>query len=174
MSVDVLECIQQRRSIREFQPTPIPPDVLTKLVEAAAWAPSAGNWQSWRFVVVLRKELRDGLVVASNGQDFLEQAPAIIVVCAEPDRAAHHYGERARDLYCLQDTAAAIQNLLLAAHALGLGACWVGDYEEDKVQKLLKLDPSFRPIALIPVGYPNEHPSPRWRRPLSEVMEILG
>jgi nitroreductase len=171
--LDVMECIKQRRSIRSFLPKPVERDLIEKIIQAATWAPSAGNWQSWRFVVVCRDELRTALVKAASDQEFIAEAPTVVVVCAEPGRAENTYGERARNLYCLQDSAAAIQNLLLAAHANGLGACWIGDFDEVAVQRLLKLGEQYRPIAIIPLGYPNETPNPRWRRPLREVMEVI-
>jgi nitroreductase len=170
---DVMECIKQRRSIRSFQPTPVARELIEKVIQAAIWAPSAGNWQPWRFVVVLREDLRGALVKLASDQEFIAEAPAVIVVCAEPGRAEHTYGARARELYCLQDTAAAIQNLMLAAHANGLGTCWVGDFDESALRRLLNIGENFRPIALVPMGYPNESPNPRWRRPVREIMEVM-
>lgn len=171
--LDVMECIRQRRSIRSFQPAPVARELIEKLIQAASWAPSAGNWQPWRFMIVLREDLRRALVKTASEQEFIGDAPAVIVVCAEPGRAEHTYGSRARELYCIQDTAAAIQNLMLAAHASGLGTCWVGDFDEASVRKLLCLGEQFRPVAIVPLGYPNESPNPRWRRPLREVMEVM-
>jgi nitroreductase len=171
--LDVMECIKQRRSIRSFMHNPVPHDQLEKVLQAATWAPSAGNWQPWRFIVVIREELRRGLVKVASDQDFLCEAPAVIVVCAEPSRAEQTYGDRARELYCLQDTSAAIMNLMLIAHALGLGTCWVGDFNEAGVRKLLNIPEQFRPVALVPIGYPNETPNSRWRRPLREVVEYV-
>ena len=171
--LDLIECIKQRRSIRSFLPRPVPRELLNKVLQAATWAPSAGNWQSWRFYVVERETLRQDLVKAASDQDFLMEAPAVIVVCAEPGRAEQTYGNRARELYCLQDTAAAIMNLLLAAHANELGTCWVGDFDEAAVRKLLHISDQYRPIALVPIGYPNEAPNARWRRPLHEVVEYF-
>ena len=169
--LDVIECIKQRRSIRSFLPKPVSHELIEKILQSATWAPSAGNWQSWHFVVVTNQELRKGLEKAASDQDFIAEAPVVIVVCAEPGRAENTYGGRARDLYCLQDTGAAIQNLQLAAHAYELGTCWVGDFDENAVRRLLQIGEQYRPIAVIPLGYPNESPNPRWRRPLSEVVE---
>ena len=171
--LDVTECIKQRRSIRTFLPTPVPRDIVDKLLQSAILAPSAGNWQSWRFYVVVNGALRHDLVKAASDQDFIAEAPQVIVVCAEPGRAENTYGDRARELYCLQDTAAAIENLMLAAHAHGLGTCWVGDFDEAAVKQILHIDEAFRPVALVPLGYPNEIPNPRWRRPLNEVVEYI-
>ncbi|MCL4506356.1 MAG: nitroreductase family protein [Chloroflexi bacterium] len=171
--LDVIECIKQRRSIRTFLPRPVPRETLEKILQAAILAPSAGNWQSWRFYVVVNGALRRDLAKAASNQEFIAEAPVVIVVCAEPGRAENTYGDRARELYCLQDTAAAIENLMLAAHAHELGTCWVGDFDEAAVRRLLQIDEAYRPVALVPLGYPNETPNPRWRRPLSEVVEYL-
>jgi nitroreductase len=171
--LEVNECIKQRRSIRSFLPDPIAHDVIEKILTAATWAPSAGNWQPWRFYIVESADARRALVKAASDQEFIGEAPVVIVVCAEPARAENTYGSRARELYCLQDTAAAIQNLLLSAHANGLGTCWVGDFDEQAVRNALHIAEPYRPIALIPLGRPNESPNPRWRRPLREVIEYI-
>jgi nitroreductase len=169
--LDVIECIKQRRSIRIFKREPIPHELIEQVLQAATWAPSAGNWQPWWFAVVIAEELRKELSKIASDQEFIAEAPVVLVVCAEPGRAEPTYGVRARELYCLQDTAAAIQNLMLAAHALGLGTCWVGDFDEAAIRKLLHLPEQHRPIALVPLGFPDESPNPRWRRPLSEVLQ---
>ncbi|MBC7318248.1 nitroreductase family protein [Candidatus Bipolaricaulota bacterium] len=169
--VEVFEAIRARRSVRRYQSAPVSDEVLTELLSAAVMAPSAGNAQPWRFIVVRDQRLREGLVSAAYGQSFLAEAPVVIVVCADLERARRTYRERGETLYCLQDTAAAIQNLLLAATAKGLGTCWVGAFDEGKVAELLTLSKNLRPVALIPVGKPAESPQARPRRPLSEVVE---
>ncbi len=169
--LDVIDCIKQRRSIRSFLPAAVPRTLIEKVLQAAVYAPSAGNWQPWHFVVVENSGQRRALAKAAADQDFIAEAPVVIVVCAEPARGEQTYGDRARELYCLQDTAAAIQNLLLAAHASELGTCWVGDFDEGAIAKLLQIGEPYRPVAVIPLGYPGETPNARWRRPLSEVVE---
>jgi nitroreductase len=169
--LDVIECIKQRRSIRTFLPKPVSKETIEKVIQAAILAPSAGNWQPWRFYIVVNEALRMELAKAASDQEFIAEAPVVLVVCAEPGRSEHTYGERARELFCLQDSAAAIENLMLAAHAYDLGTCWVGDFDEAAVRKVLTIEAQYRPIALVPLGYPNETPSPRWRRPLCEVIE---
>ncbi|MEN3010775.1 MAG: nitroreductase family protein [Candidatus Bipolaricaulaceae bacterium] len=169
--MDVFEAMRARRSVRRYLREPIPEGVVEELLSAAVLAPSAGNAQPWRFVVVRDPGLREGLAAAAYGQSFLAEAPVVIVVCADLERARRAYRERGETLYCLQDTAAAIQNLLLAATAKGLGTCWVGAFDEGKVSELLGLAKALRPVALIPVGKPGEAPRARPRRPLSEVVE---
>lgn len=168
----VLETIKKRRSIRRFRNDPVPQEALRELLEAACWAPSAGNLQPWEFYVVTNVALKRDLAAAAS-QRFVGEAQVVIVVCVVPERSAIHYGERGRKLYCLQDTAAAIQNILLAATSLGLGACWVGAFREERVIEALGLHPGKRPVALIPVGYPATEPRPTPRFSVDEVTEWI-
>ncbi|MFQ6128238.1 MAG: nitroreductase family protein [Thermoplasmata archaeon] len=161
--------IMERRSIRAFQPRPISEEVIEDLVELGNMAPSAGNLQAREFIVVRREETKEALASAALDQTFIAQAPVCIVVCANYERIVH-YGERGRELYVLHDTAAAIENILLAAHAMGLGTVWVGAFNEFPVKRILKLPDHIRPVAIIPVGYPAEHPRMRTRRNLSDVL----
>jgi|Deesub1362A_J573_1020465.scaffolds.fasta_scaffold00091_54 nitroreductase len=166
----VLENIKRRASIRRFRPDPVPTELLTQLIEAARWAPSAGNLQPWHFYVVTNARSRRCLAQAALNQDFVARAPVCIVVCAEPDRSAFRYRERGRKLYCLQDTAAATQNILLAATAAGLGSCWVGAFDEDRVAACLGIPRAQVPVAVIPLGYPEQEPENRTsRRALEDV-----
>jgi len=168
--MDVFEAIRGRRSIRAYTDEDVPDDVVLRLIDAARWAPSAGNIQPWEFVVVRNPETKRLLSAAALHQTFIAEAPVVIVVCAHEARSSWGYGERGRTLYCIQDTAAATQNLLLAAHALGLGACWVGAFREDEVRRILRIPAEVRPVAIVPVGHPAEWPRPRPRRPIQEVV----
>lgn len=168
--MEVFEAIKGRRSIRAFKAADVPAETVEKLIDAARWAPSAGNIQPWEFIVVRNREIKRKLAKAALGQSFIEEAPVVIVVCADEERSARGYGVRGRTLYCIQDTAAAIQNIHLAAYALGLGTCWVGAFREDEAREALKIPEGIRPVALIPVGYPAETPSPRGRRPLKQII----
>lgn len=143
------------------------------MLESAHLAPSAGNLEPWKFVVVKQEHLKEKLSEAAYGQDSLSSAPVCIVVCAEPDRSAAKYGERGAELYCLQDTAAAAQNILLTATGYGLGSCWVGAFDETAVRDSLGLDSGLRPVALIPVGYPGEEVTEISRRPVDEVTLVM-
>ena len=168
--MDIIEVIRTRRSIRSFKPDPIPKEDLMKILEAAIWAPSAGNCQPWEFIVVTREDLKRSIAFAALGQMWIAEAPVVVVVCANISRSERRYGERGRNLYVIQDTAAAIQNMLLTAHALGYGTCWVGAFNESAVMKALNIPKGVRPIAIIPIGKPAESPLPSSRRPLEEVL----
>ena len=165
--MDTYEAILTRRSIRRFEDQPVTREQLEKLLEAARWAPTAGNLQPWVFVVVTAADARAALAAAAFGQRFVAEAPAVIGVAAAPPEDSP-YGLRGRELYCLQDTAAAVQNVLLAAHAMGLGACWVGAFDDGAVAQALELRKGERPVALVPVGVPAQGGRSS-RRPLSAV-----
>jgi nitroreductase len=168
--MDVLEAIEGRRSIRAFRNKNVSPETVEKLINASRLAPSAGNIQPWKFIIVRKPEIKKELVEAALGQTFIEESPVVIVVCADENLSSQGYGLRGKTLYCLQDTAAAIQNILLAAHSLGLGTCWIGAFHEEDVATTLKTPRGVRPIAIIPVGYAAEKPSPRSRRPIDQIV----
>jgi nitroreductase len=168
--MDVLEAIKGRRSIRAFKNQDVPAEIVEKLIDAARWAPSAGNIQPWEFIIVRKPEIKRRLVEAALDQTFIEEAPVVIVVCADENRSSQGYGERGKILYCIQDTAAATQNIHLAAYSLGLGTCWVGAFREEEAREILKIPQGVRPMAIIPVGYPAEAPSPRSRRSISRIV----
>jgi len=168
--LDILETIKGRRSIRSFKKIEVSNDVVEKLIDAARWAPSAGNIQPWEFIVIRNLETKMKLANAALGQAFVKEASVVIVVCADENRALQGYGFRGKSLYCIQDTAAATQNIHLAAYSMGLGTCWVGSFREDEVAKILKIPEGIRPVAIIPVGYPAESPEPPNRRSLSRII----
>lgn len=168
--MELLEAIKGRRSIRRFTGGEIPDEDLNTILNAAIRAPSAGNLQPWEFIIVKNEETKKKLARAALGQTWMTKAHVIIVVCANIPRTARYYGERGRSLYCIQDTAAAIQNMLLTVHALGYGACWVGAFSESEVKEILEIPEHVRPVALIPIGEPKENPPPRPRIPLEKVV----
>jgi len=172
--MDVWAAIEQRRSIRSFTSADVSESVVERILEAGIRAPSAGNRQPWHFYVVRNRSVRLALQQAAYGQSFVGEAPVVIVVCVHPERSALRYGERGRELYCLQDTAAAVENMLLAVTALGLGACWVGAFSEDAAARALSLPGGLRPVALVPVGEPAQSPGGAPRRPVAEVTSVVN
>jgi nitroreductase len=169
--MDFWQVIEERHSVRDFDAErDVPPEMVQRILEAVVRAPSAGNCQPWHFVVVRSEQTRGLLAEAAYGQWFVADAPVVIVVCADPARSARRYGSRGVQLYCLQDTAAATEHILLAVTALGLGACWVGAFDERAASKALGLSASLRPVAIVPIGYPTAHPHRTSRRSLNEVV----
>ena len=158
----LLGLILGRRSIRVYAPGEVSETALTKLLEAAMAAPSAMTKDPWRFVVVRDKQSLAKLATLHPGAAMLSAAAMVIVVCGDLDVAFERHIS-----YLLQDCSAAIENLLLAAHAQGLGACWVGIHPGEplikRVRELLSLPSSVIPVAAVSLGQPGEQPPPRTR-----------
>lgn len=169
--MDIWQLIKTRRSVRKYDPSkPVSDEQINKILEAAIWAPSAGNSQCWKFFVVRNAKVKDDLAVRAGHQPFINDAPAVIVVCADLDRVGRSFGSRGRDTYSLQDTAAAIQNMLLAITELGLSTCWIGAFDEAKAAEILKLEKNVRPVAMLPIAYSAEKPNPPKRKAVEEVV----
>ena len=168
--MDVLEVIKKRRSIRAYTEEKVSEENIERLVEAARWAPSAGNTQPLELVIVKNKEIKRKLSEAALNQTFIQKAPVVFVVCANEERSSRGYGFRGINLYSIQDTAAATQNLLLTAHELGIATCWIGAFNPDTARELLGLPREIEPIAFTPLGYPAEKPGYKSRKPLNEIV----
>ncbi|MHA2047686.1 MAG: nitroreductase family protein [Candidatus Thorarchaeota archaeon] len=171
MSKECLEKIKSRQSIRKFTSEPIDEEEIREIVKVGFSAPSAGNRQPWRVIIVEDQDLKEQLVNAALGQTFIAKAPVVFVVCGVPEESAERYKERGRSLYVLQDTAALTLNILQAAHMLGYGGCWIGAFNEAEVSSTLRIPLEMRPVSMIPVGkIDGELPPMRPRRELSEVV----
>lgn len=170
--MELEEAIRTRRSIRSYARLPVSDHELFELLELATWAPSAGNLQPWEFVVVKDDEIKRRLAAEALHQWWIAEAPMVVVACANEKRSSSVYGARGRSLYCICDVSAAVENLLLALHARGLGSCWVGAFHDEGVAHVLNLPTWVRPIAILPIGKPAERPRPPPRRPLREVVHL--
>jgi nitroreductase len=168
--LDIQEAINRRRSIRSFTGDDISEETLRQIIEAGTLAPSAGNCQPWEFIIVRDKTTKQKLAEAALGQRFVSQATVVVVVCANIKRSTNRYGSRGQDLYCIQDTAAAIENILLMAVSKGLGTCWVGAFNEVLAKEALELPVDIRPVAILPLGHPAETPQMPRRRSYKEVI----
>jgi nitroreductase len=173
MKSPVIDCIMNRRSIRSLKPDPLPDKDVETMLECLEAAPSAGNLQPWQFLVVRSPRLKDELCRLSFDQAVVKQAPVVFVVCAVPEQSAAEYGDVGKRLFCIQDTAAAVQNLLLAVHALGYGAVWIGVVKEQEIAACLQLPEGNVPVALIPVGLANETPKPMERRGWRKITRFV-
>lgn len=150
------EVLKKRHCTRQFDSQKqVSEDQINKLLEAAKLAPSAGSIQDWHFEVIKDEEKKSKIGQAAFGQMFLAQAPIVIICCSNLDKAAEHYGDRGINLYSIQDVAAATENLFLAAIDLGLSACWIGAFNEDKLREILGLSKNIRPMTIMPIGYPS-------------------
>jgi len=158
--MEVFDCIRSRHAIRSYDKKDVPNDLIGQIIEAGIHAPSAGNMQPWEFIIVKDKSTKKELAIAALRQRHVEEAPVVIVVCANIEKNVYRFHDRGRTLYVIQDTAAAIENILLAANALGLGTCWVGAFEEEKVKSILDIPENLRPVALLTIGFPVTYEKP--------------
>ncbi len=163
-----------RYSCRKYRPDPVDPADREALRSILRWSPSAGNAQPWIFYEIENKGVQKDLAAAALNQTFLAEAPLVYAVCAVPAEAEKAYGERGRSLYVLQDTAAAVTSLLIAASSLGYGTCWVGAFDEKRVAAVLGLEAGLRPVALVPVGRPAEKDKGSDRKALDRVFRFIG
>jgi nitroreductase len=154
--MDLYECIKNRRSIRKFMAVDVERDKLGAILDAGRFAPSAGNLQSWEFVVVKDPGKIKKLADAAFQQHWIATAPVVIVVVARLEKLKQYYGIRGEKLYSIQNCAAATQNMLLMAHNIGLGACWVSAFDETMVSRIIGTTDDARPQVIIPIGYPDE------------------
>jgi len=145
--LDVFEAIQKRRSVRSYEPTPVPVEKLKKALEAARLAPSAGNVQPWRFIVVLDSHKRRKIARGCRYGHFLDESPVVIVGCGD---------QKASPRWHAIDTCIAMENLVLAATGEGLGTCWIGFFNEKAIREMLKIPSHLKVVALLALGYPRE------------------
>lgn len=157
----VLDNIATRTSVRDYEARPVEKEKIEKMLRAAMAAPTAMNKQPWHFVVVDQRNVLDALAGTNPYAKMLKKAPLAIVVCGNTDKMIEGGG---RDFW-IQDASAATENLLLAAHAMGLGAVWTGAYPSEErcisISKVLSLSDNLVPLNMIVVGYPAEHPQPK-------------
>jgi nitroreductase len=170
--MNVFEAITNRRSIRRFLKKEVDDNQIGLMLYMATQAPSAGNAQEWEFVVVKDEEIKKKLAIASLHQGFVKDAPVDIVVCANLDRISTRFGKRGELLYAAQDTANAVILMMLSATAMGLGTCWVGAFDEDRVKTALELPNNLRPMTIVSVGYPDDSPEPPPKLPFERITHL--
>ncbi len=152
--------------VRKFKSKPVDDSLIDKLLRKAWTAPSAGHLQPQEFIIVKDQEVKQRLADAALRQQFVADAPVVIVVCADTRRNAWRYEDRGRNFYSITDGAFASLLILLTAVNEALGACFVGAFDDLKVSKVLGLPEEVRPIGIIPIGHPDERPEAFTRRPL--------
>jgi nitroreductase len=167
----VFKIIQERGSIRKYKDTPIPSNDLQIILEAARLAQSAANQQPWQFIVVTDKAILEKLVQAAHWPDRPPQssvrtAPTVIICLANPE-TSRKVGPF--DGY-LVDLSIAIENMALTAWELGIGSCWIGAFQEEKVKALLHIPENLRVVSLLTLGYADEQPRLKNRKRLNEII----
>lgn len=164
--MELMEIIEKRRSVRAYKTQEISDEKLSKVLEAARLAPSASNRQPWKFVVVRDPAKRGELAKASRSQSFVGEAPIVIAgVALEPERVMS-CGVPA---YAV-DLAIALEHIALAAQDEGLGTCWIGAFSQEEVKKILGVPDQYKVVALMPIGYPEDAPGPKTRKPLDDIV----
>jgi nitroreductase len=165
--MDFYDAVRKRLSVRSYKPDPVPEDVLNRILEAGRLAPSAKNYQPWKFIVVKDAAIRQALVPACRGQGSVGQAPVVICGCAIEEQVwkgmGGYWSAEAVDITI------ALEHMILAAAAEGLGTCWIGAFLEAEVRKVLAIPDGVKPIALTPLGYAARDHRPQPRKPLSEI-----
>jgi len=164
--MDVFEAIKGRRSIRQFTDEPIGKDALEKLLDVARWAPTAGNQQRWRFVVVTSPLVKE--LIRKFAPGIFSMPAAFIVICAEKEAGASPWAEATY----LADCAIAAQNIMLAAYEMGIGSCVALSYAKVAVQEILNLPENVEPLLIVTLGYPAEDPPPPPRLELNQIAFI--
>jgi len=167
--MEFMTLIEERHSVRVYADAPVEADALEKILHAANRAPSAGNLQAYSIVVARAPAVRKALAKAAVEQQFVGQAPVVLVFLAEPERSAATYGHRGETLYALQDATIACAHAQLAAHDVGLSACWVGAFRRRDVQEAIGAREEQMPVSLLPIGYAAEKPQVTPRRSLAEL-----
>ena len=159
--MDALEALEKRRSIRKYKLKPISNEIIEKLINAARLAPSAINIQPWEFIAITNTETLNEIADITDYGKFIANAPLCIAIFCRDTK------------YYLEDGSAAVENILIAATALGLGTCWVaGDKKAyaDKIRKLLSVPIDHKLVALVPIGYPDDDSISKSKR---EVIDVL-
>ena len=163
----LLGLLKARRSIRRYHPDPVPDEMIEQLLEAGRWAPSASNRQPWHIIVIRDEAIRQQ--VAENAAAFVirwaqvGEAPLLLVLCGDARNPVYR-----RFLH--EDVGLAGAQIMLQAHALGLGTCWIGGLDRAALTDILRLPDHLEVVALLTVGFPAEDPAPRSRKPLSEIV----
>ena len=147
------EIFKKRHSVRSFQDKPVEEEKIKEILEVANSAPSAGNLKAREIMVVKDLETKKTLAQAALGQDFIAEAPVVLVFFALPEKSGRKYEERGRKLYSIQDATISASFAWLQAVDLGLSCCWVGAFDDGKVKEILKVPSGWHPIAILPIGH---------------------
>ncbi len=148
--MDFFEVIENRISIRAFQKKEVKEEKLSKILATINSSPSAGNLQAYEVFVVKDEKKRKALAQAAMEQEFVAEAPIILVFCGDTEKSARKYGRSGRELYGFQDATIAASYAQLAATALGLSTCWIGAIYPEKVREIINCATHLRPICLLP------------------------
>ncbi len=164
----VFDAISARYSVRRYEDRVVEPEKLERIMEAARLAPSASNRQEWRFVVARDHDRRQQLMEAASNQEFVGEAPVVIVACAKTDGHVMRCGQLCYTI----DVAIALEHIALQAVEEGLGTCWIGSFDEVAVKELLGIPATddVRVVELMTLGYPADGPNEKSRLQMSDIV----
>ncbi len=168
------EVLKARRSTRQFTDEGVTAEQIMKLIDAAIAAPNACNMQSWHFYVVTDENVKRKLSETKTVADWATTAPVIFVVCTAAKALTARFGDIGENLFAVQDTAAAIENILLAAADMGLGGCFMGAFDKDKCREIVGVAEDHRLVAMVPVGHPAMVLPARPRNPIESAVTFVG
>ncbi len=168
--MEFLETLDRRRSVRAYRPAMLDHQRIAAILDAMLLAPSAGDLQAYRVVVVEDPKVKSALADAAHGQRFIAEASIVLVFFADAERSAAKYAQRGRTLFALQDATLAAAYAQLSAADMGLASCWVGAFDDDAVIGAVNAPRGLRPIAIVPVGEPLEMPERPPRRSRKELV----
>jgi len=171
--LSIFEVFEKRRSVRAFKSQKIERDVMIELLQAVGSAPTAGNLQAYHIYLAETPEKIRVLAKASYNQACVLNAPAVLIFTADQKQSSKEYGERGKNLYCVQDATIAAAFAHLAAVALGLGSVMVGAFNTGEVSRIIGAPDVQIPVLMLPLGYPDEIPSPTSRRPFEEMVTSI-
>lgn len=172
--MDFFEVVAKRKAVRRYVPgKKIPKSDLRKILETVSLAPSARNLQSYKIFVAKTPKVTNKIfqVCYNQRSDFIKNAALILIFCTDPRKAEEHFGERGKKLYALQDATIAATYAILAATALGFASCWVGNFKEEEIKKILNT--KLHPIAAIIIGYSTDQPERPERKPIKLLAEFI-
>ncbi len=169
--MELYQVLQERRSVRKYKSDPVEKEKLKRILEAARIAPSWSNLQCWRFIVISDPEKKKELAASMPDNNPAkravgETAPLVIVLCADPSESGNADGKE----YYMLDAGITMQQLMLAAHAEGMGTCWVGWFDEEKVREACSVPQEYRIVGLTPLGVPEKQPSERPRKEFADIL----
>lgn len=190
--MELFTAIEDRRSCREFTPDAVDPAKIERVLEAAAWAPSPLNTQPWKFIVITAPEKKERILAEAErckawaieksgwkwlngyGLDFIVQAPAIIAVVGDPQKTGVDMFQEEGGIGYLMACAAAVQNMLLAAHALDLGSLWFTFFDRGELRKILDIPAEKTPVSLVCIGNPAQPPAAVPRKAVAKLTTYLA
>jgi nitroreductase len=169
--MDFFDVVNKRKAIRKYIDKTVSDDLINKILETINLAPSAGNLQSFKILIIKNKNKISKISEICNNQEFIKEVSVVFIFLVKPKEAGQRYGQRGEVLYAVQDATIAATYAILTSASLGLATCWVGAFDKDILKK--ELNTELLPVCIIPLGYANENPGRKPRKKITEISEII-